>query len=112
MGRIQGHRDYYPNGGGLQSGCSSYKLGFSNEVENSDLKDDPLIACSHGRATKYFIQAVENDCFNVRQICTNEENLPGSCSSCSNCPSMGYVNNSGPDGIFYLEVNDSTPHCQ
>lgn len=107
-----GQRDYYPNGGGIQPGCNSYVLGFEDALNHPEVRDDPLIACSHSRATKYFIQSAENDCYRVRQICTNEENLPGSCSSCSNCPNMGYVQGSGTNGKYYLEVNPNTPHCQ
>jgi len=110
--RPMGQRDYYPNGGGVQPGCNNYALGFSNEAENPDLRDDPLIACSHSRAPKYFVQSVQNDCFRVSQSCSDEQNMPGSCSSCSNCANMGYVNGSGPNGLFYLEVNPATPHCQ
>jgi pancreatic triacylglycerol lipase len=107
-----GQRDFYPAEGGLQPGCNSFYEGFAAQVENPDLKDDPLIACSHGRATKYFIQSVKSDCFKVRQICTNENNIPGSCSSCSNCPSMGYVRNSGQDGKYNLGIDAAEPHCQ
>jgi len=108
-----GQRDYYPYGGRTpQPGCNTYKKDTAYYLAKPELLDDPVIACSHGRATKYFIQSVENDCFGVRQICTDENNLPGSCSTCLNCPNMGYVQGSGNNGKYYLDVNPATPHCQ
>lgn len=107
-----GHRDFYPNGGGIQPGCLNFFMGFEDAANNPEVRDDPLIACSHSRAPTYFVESVQNDCFRVREICENQNHLPFSCTSCSNCPNMGYVRGSGPNGLFYLEVDRRSPHCQ
>ena len=36
--------------------------------------------CSHGMASIYYAVSIENDCFVVREQCSNENNLPVSIS--------------------------------
>jgi hypothetical protein len=109
--KVMGHRDFYPNGADIQPGCINYVLGFEDAALHPEVRDDPLIACSHGRATKYFITSVSNDCFAVSHVCSDTNNMPGSCSTCTNCPKMGYVRGGSRDGIFYLPIKAAEPHC-
>jgi hypothetical protein len=107
--RDLGHIDFYPSGGKNQPGCSNR---FNREIET---KGD--LGCSHGRAHQFMLQSIVSNCFLSRQKCTNYNNLPGSCASCtcglSACAIMGYGADTGcqQSGWFYLTVTASSPYC-
>jgi pancreatic lipase-related protein 1/phosphatidic acid-selective phospholipase A1 len=106
--KVLGHVDFYPNGGGRQPECILDPLKTSPEQ-----KADLTPACSHMRAISYYIESVNTQCFYSRYQCTDQYNLPGSCTS-SIFPSqnMGYAANTyGGLGIFYLETNGASPYC-
>jgi len=100
-----GHIDFYPAGGRIQPGCSNKGSG--------DLVGD-IIGCSHARAVVYYEESIARNCFRVSRICSDEENLPGSCSSCgSSCQMMGFrADTSGRYGKFYVDVNSRAPFCR
>jgi len=96
-----GHIDFYPNGGGSQTGCGS---------NNS---------CSHSRAYQFMTESIKRDCFQARSRCTNFNNIPGSCSTCGGCGSfpcayMGYASESSCNrtGMYYLQTSAGVPYCQ
>lgn len=96
-----GHADFYPNDGGYQPGC------FLKS------KNTPRIACSHGRAHRYFTESVLTSCrFRAKQKCSDNWNIPGSCTSCSNCATMGYDASPSQTGYFNLKTNSNAPFCQ
>jgi len=101
-----GHIDFYPNGGVIQPGCATKE----GEV---DAKGD-LVACSHQRAINYYMESIQNPCFRVTQRCTDERNLPGSCTSCgSNCQNMGVdADQYSGRGKFFLETNSQSRFCK
>lgn len=99
--RDLGHIDFYPAGGHAQPGCSS-----------------DVIPCNHFRAVEYMEESVRQDCFLARQSCTNYDNIPLSCSSCTcglndPCAIMGYGTDTGcqTTGIYYLDVDRTPPYC-
>jgi pancreatic lipase-related protein 1/phosphatidic acid-selective phospholipase A1 len=99
--RDLGHIDFYPNGGGSQTGCGS---------NNS---------CSHSRAYQFMTESIKRDCFHATQRCTNFNNLPGSCTNCGGCGAfpcayMGYAAESSCNrsGMYYLQTNAGVPYCR
>jgi hypothetical protein len=111
-----GHLDFYPAGGRHQPGCFVKESEFSEEFwdSNKELRD----SCSHSRAYEFMIESIKSDCFRATQQCSNYDNIPGSCSTCSGCGSlgcafMGYAADSSCDrsGMYYLTVTGSAPYC-
>jgi hypothetical protein len=107
--RDLGHIDFYPAGGHDQPGCVDLL------DETPETKGD--LGCSHGRAHVYMLQSIKSNCFLSRQKCSNYNNLPGSCVSCtcgtSACAAMGYGADNGcnKSGWFYLSVTSTDPYC-
>jgi len=110
--RPLGHYDFYPNDGSNQPGCFTYAL---EELEASlGLRDDSALSCSHSRAPLYWIESIKNDCFRVRDKCSNHNNIPGSCSGCgNNCGFMGFAadQTSGGQGNYWLQTTGNRPYC-
>jgi hypothetical protein len=113
-----GHIDFYPTGGKNQPGCVFQD--FSEEAFNRwDSEPSPQAAngCAHSRAYQFMESSVRSDCFHSRQRCTNFNNLPGSCSTCTSgafpCAYMGYAAESSPNrsGLYYLTVTANSPYC-
>jgi len=98
-----GHIDFYPNGGGIQPGCSNREMDQYGDI----------IGCSHSRAVAFYEESIGNACFRVRQRCTNERDLPGSCSSCGDCQNMGFdADRYSGRGKFYLTTNANSRYCR
>jgi pimeloyl-ACP methyl ester carboxylesterase len=113
-----GHIDFYPTGGNNQPGCFLRdvfsKANFHKFNKDIDLYD----SCSHGRAYQFMTESIKSDCFRATRKCTNYNNLPGSCSTCTTCGStpcalMGYAadNSCSRSGMYYLTVTASAPYC-
>jgi pimeloyl-ACP methyl ester carboxylesterase len=104
--RDLGHVDFYPNGGAEQPGC--FKDSSDPDAKNS---------CAHARAYEYLRQSVQTNCFLAWSRCTDYNDIPGSCTSCTcgtaACASMGYSLTSGcsTSGWYYIQVTDSEPYC-
>jgi pimeloyl-ACP methyl ester carboxylesterase len=113
-----GHLDFYPNGGNGQPGC------FLKDIYNDEtfhMFDDDMElydGCSHSRAYQFMTESIKSDCFRGTSRCTNYNNLPGSCSTCTTCGStpcsfMGYAadNSCVRSGMYYITVTSSAPYC-
>jgi len=112
-----GHADYYPNEGKNQPGCFTSATDvpdFNMTLPYMDVAWSGTwsMSCSHGKAAMFFIESIRDDyCFVARQICTDENNLPRSCSF-NEFAVMGYGADENPrHGIFYLETRSRDPHC-
>jgi pancreatic lipase-related protein 1/phosphatidic acid-selective phospholipase A1 len=106
--KVLGHVDFYPNGGGRQPEC------VLDPRTSVDPYADMTPACSHVRAVEYYKESILTPCFLSRYQCTDQYNLPGSCTTYpSAVQSMGLdaVNHSAR-GIFYLTTNGASPFCQ
>lgn len=119
-----GHVDFYPNGGGRQPECvldprNNPRLLARRRYVQDDVRGvQPFVdltpACSHFRAVRVYLESILTPCFLSRQQCTDQFNLPGSCTT-SPVPiqSMGFNSNEYPaQGMFYLTTNGSPPYCQ
>jgi len=120
--KVLGHVDFYPNGGGRQPDCLLDPLrganangGYKRGVQDADkMPIDLTPACSHMRAIYYYRESILTPCFLSRQQCTDQYNLPGSCTTgVLPYQSMGFNSNTyGARGIFYLQTNGFEPYCK
>jgi hypothetical protein len=119
--KVLGHVDFYPNGGGRQPECLLDPLKGANAhgrrrgVQDADEIPfaDLTPACSHFRAVWYYMESINTPCFLSRYQCTDQYNLPGSCTTgLLPYQSMGWeANRYGARGIFYLETRGVEPFC-
>jgi len=119
--KILGHVDFFPNGGGRQPDCLldpfkgvNANGGFKRGVQETEIKPVDLTpACSHMRAIWLYLESILTPCFLSRQQCSDQYNLPGSCTTgVLPYQSMGFAANTyGARGIFYLTTRGSEPYC-
>lgn len=109
--KVLGHADFYPNGGGRQPGCILDPFKVS---KTTDQFVDLMPSCSHFRAVFYYLESIRTPCFLSRFTCTDQYNLPASCTfSVNPVQSMGFAANTyAARGIFYLETTDDSPYCK
>lgn len=87
-----GSASFFPNGGRRQPGCSSW---------------DMVGACSHIRATSYFIESVIRSEFYAVRCESFQKFITGNCLMTNGVVSMGgEPGNSRLEGRFYLQTND------
>jgi hypothetical protein len=129
-----GHVDFYPNGGGSQSECIAdpflqditEQFGLDQLIRGPTVlmhvmqsvrttASDVLPVCSHFSAVRFFKESIKTPCFLSRQLCTDQLNLPGSCSGSmytDTLQTMGFRSNQfAGKGIFYLHTNAEAPFC-
>ncbi|KAF5281605.1 hypothetical protein FQR65_LT02925 [Abscondita terminalis] len=120
---IMGHFDFFVNGANQQPHCneSSPHVPKFTKLDRNSLKEgDILPACSHKRAFKYFIEAIQNeDCEYVGFECTNYKNfLEGKCLECINKTKAVFTKigaterYSKKNGVsYFLKTAESSPFC-
>lgn len=71
--------------------------------------------CSHSKAHQYFIQSISGKSFSAKSVCSDYEDMPGSCTRCrSRCAHMGYpaslsrTKDQAKGAVYYL-VTESEP---
>lgn len=57
-----GHLDFYPNNGESQPGCELMKKGSFISEKTLDLMGRQLVACSHDRSIRLFIDSINGAC--------------------------------------------------
>lgn len=78
-----GHIDFYPNNAGLQPGCDvPNEFQPITKLDRNSLKEGQILPdCSHKRAFKYLIEALENpDCKFLGIPCHDHKKFSEVCS--------------------------------
>jgi len=122
-----GHVDFYVNGAGTQPECNqnrdlpelekSFAIYTGANIVTGLLLDGLIGVCSHHVVVRYWMESLKSDCFKSRHRCTDQFNLPDSCSlSLNPVQAMGPSSidywKQGIRGIFYLAVGREPPYCQ
>ena len=126
-----GHKDYYPNGGKIQTGCLVFRQFQDQDLLNLNLRnlitgkayDDKTsarfgtteIACSHRRVMSLYAESVNSPCKFTATPCSDYADYKDGKCQCSsnNCVSMGYHSdpNVGAEGEYFLHTNKQSPFC-
>ncbi|KAL1498137.1 hypothetical protein ABEB36_008986 [Hypothenemus hampei] len=114
---LLGHTDFFINNAENQPGCppqqSSYDL---LSVTRANLNEGQILpGCSHKRAYKYYIEALDSEeCTFLGIKCTSyQEFLQGKCTNCGvNCRTFGLVTYKElNNGSYFLQTDSSLPYC-
>lgn len=117
-----GHLDFYPNNGKEQPGCdiSENPLPLTVIREGIEEASRVLLACSHVRAVKFFIESINSPCPYLAHRCPSYQHfLQGKCFSCgpngTNCALMGLHTTRGllpPGAKFFVQTGKEPPYCR
>lgn len=115
-----GHKDFFPNGGQFQPGCSASKETILINLSD-DPKADPIsqLSCSHSRAVSFFAESVYSkstrNCTFKSIPCDNYTNFQNNVCKCTasyGCASMGYdAWSTQESATFYLQTAAAEPFC-
>ncbi|XP_076044493.1 pancreatic lipase-related protein 2-like isoform X2 [Oratosquilla oratoria] len=117
-----GHLDFYPNGGRNQPGCDTlYRVPLTAFKQGLDAANRELVACSHNRAPKLFVDAVINPCPYTAFTCPSyEEYEEGLCFDCGpngkDCAMLGLNADRWPvqnrtHVQMFLSTTSGPPYC-
>lgn len=107
-----GHKDFYPNGGSSQPGCTILPSKQIQAELMADEKFNPIdwIKCSHDRARDLYEESLISSCPFTSIPCDKYENFEKGKCQCNptyGCSSMGYnADSSAEQGDFYLATNN------
>jgi len=127
---LLGHRDFFPNGGYAQPGCSTSRdslLAPLRPLLNEPLKR--LLSCNHFRAVDLYMESIrahsqQSSCNLLAYKCSNYTDfLDGRCAVCSgegaNCAPLGFYADFGHSldarergDKYYVTTNPRTPFCR
>jgi len=104
-----GHRDFYPNGGTVQPGCTATRsFDLSSYLIKSDVGRAVDLVCSHSRALLFFTESINSVCPFTSIPCPSYSEFKSGRCTCSRtfgCARMGYhADNTVEQGSFFLKT--------